>query len=60
MMKEALSPSETSVITRTTLRNIPEDAIFHTYGRENLKSYIRDKFLCISRHHLHHWHDSPL
>jgi hypothetical protein len=31
--------SETSVLTRSTRRNTPEDTILHSYRRENLKSY---------------------
>jgi hypothetical protein len=39
-MMEALSSSQTSVLTRTTRRNIPEHTILHSHHRENLKSYI--------------------
>jgi hypothetical protein len=42
-VSEELSASETSVLTRATRRNIPENTILHSHRRENLKSYMMKK-----------------
>jgi hypothetical protein len=39
MMMKATRSTETSVLTRATLRHIPEDGILYSHRRENLKSY---------------------
>jgi hypothetical protein len=40
LMIEALHTSETSVLTRATWHNFPEESILHSHCQENLRSYI--------------------
>jgi hypothetical protein len=50
LLMEELSASETSVLTRAIWRNIPEDGILRSHGRENDKSYRR--VTCLLRQNL--------
>jgi hypothetical protein len=38
LMMEALSSLETSILTRATRRNIPQEGILHNHRRENVSS----------------------
>jgi hypothetical protein len=40
LITEAIGYSETSVLTRATRHNFPEDGILHSHCSENLYSYI--------------------
>jgi hypothetical protein len=59
LMKETLRFSETSVLTRTTRRNIPEDDIIYGHRRENLKSYIPSLCSSLNVRNKYHTHTEP-
>jgi hypothetical protein len=37
---DAMRSSETSIVTKATRDHISEEGIFHSHGRENLKSHM--------------------
>jgi hypothetical protein len=51
VIMEAIPCSETSVLTRTTRRNIAEDDILHSHRRGNFKS--RNPYNCYTSVQMH-------
>jgi hypothetical protein len=64
LMKEAPGSSETSVLTRATRRNIPENTTLHSHCSENLKSYMTnsvrfDVFTAVTMKNVVFWDVTP-
>jgi hypothetical protein len=55
LMKEELSSSETSVLTRASRRNTPEETILRSHRRENLKSYIPASAFKMISYSIYYW-----
>jgi hypothetical protein len=43
---EVIRSSETTVLTRATRRNVPEDNVLYSHRRENLKAYTGSNVFC--------------